>query len=100
MRVAAIDVGTNSVRLLVAQAGPEPSAGPDGSAGPDTTAGPALVTIERLMEITRLGQGVDRTGRLDPAAIERTVEVLGRFRAVMDAHGVGRGADDRHLGRP
>jgi exopolyphosphatase/guanosine-5'-triphosphate,3'-diphosphate pyrophosphatase len=55
-RVAAIDCGTNSIRLLVADA-------PDGG---------ALVDVVRRMEIVRLGQGVDRTGRLDPAAIERT----------------------------
>lgn len=56
-RVAAIDCGTNSVRLLVADA---PA---DGS---------TYVDVVRRMEIVRLGRGVDRTGRLDPAAIERT----------------------------
>lgn len=56
-RVAAIDCGTNSVRLLVAELPPD---------------GSALVDLARRMEIVRLGQGVDRTGRLDPAAIERT----------------------------
>jgi exopolyphosphatase/guanosine-5'-triphosphate,3'-diphosphate pyrophosphatase len=66
--VAAIDCGTNSTRLLVR--------GPDGS------------TLERLMRITRLGKGVDATGRLDPAAIERTVDVLQEFREVMDGFGV------------
>ncbi len=66
--VAAIDCGTNSTRLLVA----------DGSGR----------TLERLMQITRLGQGVDATGRLAEAAIERTVSALERYRAVMDTHGV------------
>jgi len=65
--VAAIDCGTNSTRLLVT----------DGRQ-----------TIERLMRITRLGAGVDRTGRLDPAAIERTLAVLREYRQVMDRHGV------------
>jgi exopolyphosphatase / guanosine-5'-triphosphate,3'-diphosphate pyrophosphatase len=65
--VAAIDCGTNSTRLLIA----------DGSRA-----------IERLMRITRLGEGVNATGRLLPAAIERTVAVLREFRGVMDAHGV------------
>ena len=65
MRVAAIDCGTNSTRLLVH----------DGER-----------TVERLMTITRLGQGVDATGRLHPDAIERTVEVLRRYRDVMDVH--------------
>jgi len=68
--VAAIDIGTNSVRLLVSEDGRR--------------------TIERLMRITRLGQGVGATGRLDPAAIERTVAVLREYREVMDRHGVGR----------
>lgn len=68
--VAAIDCGTNSTRLLVA--------GPDGS------------TRVRLMRITRLGQDVDRTGSLAPAAIERTVNVLREYRSVMDNQGVTR----------
>ncbi len=62
-RVAAIDQGTNSIRLLVA----EPAAG--GGMG----------EIARDMVITRLGEGVDATGRLDADALARTVEVLGRF---------------------
>jgi len=61
-RVAAIDQGTNSIRLLVV----EPSA--------DDGAEPA--ELARDMIITRLGQGVDRAGRFDPAALARTVEVL------------------------
>jgi exopolyphosphatase/guanosine-5'-triphosphate,3'-diphosphate pyrophosphatase len=67
-RVAAIDCGTNSTRLLVAE--------PDGAGG--------LVPVERLMRITRLGQGVDVARRLAPEAIERTVTVLREFRTVMD----------------
>ncbi len=82
MRVAAIDIGTNSVRLLVGEAGP--------SGEGETPGAPlTLVTLDRLMQITRLGQGVDRTGRLDPAAIERTVEVLHRYRTLMDGLEVG-----------
>jgi exopolyphosphatase/guanosine-5'-triphosphate,3'-diphosphate pyrophosphatase len=42
------------------------------------------------MVITRLGRGVDATGRLDPEAIERTVDVLRDYRAAMDEHGVTR----------
>jgi exopolyphosphatase/guanosine-5'-triphosphate,3'-diphosphate pyrophosphatase len=68
--VAAIDCGTNSVRLLI------------------TTDG--KTQIERLMRITRLGQGVNATGRLDPSAIERTLTVLREFRSVIDKHGVTR----------
>lgn len=74
-RVAAIDVGTNSTRLLVAEV--------DGT-GP-------LVTVERLMRITRLGKGVDASRGLDPEAIERTVAVLREYRAAMDRHGVAPG---------
>jgi len=66
--LAGIDCGTNSTRLLVA--------GEQGD------------TIERLMRITRLGQGVDATGRLADDAVERTVAVLREYRAVMDRHGV------------
>lgn len=69
MRVAAVDCGTNSTRLLVSDHGRMPG-------------------IERLMRITRLGQGVDATARLDPAAVERTVHVLREYREVMDRHGV------------
>lgn len=64
--VAAIDCGTNSVRLLVT----------DGQR-----------QFDRLMRITRLGQGVDATGRLDPAAIDRTIDVLREYRDVIDRHG-------------
>ena len=55
------------------------------------------------MRITRLGQGVDATGRLAPEAIERTVAVLSEYRAVLDRLGVERrrpGADDGHVRRP
>ncbi len=67
--VAAVDCGTNSTRLLVA----------DGQ-------GRALT---RLMRITRLGQGVDRCGVLAPDAVARTVAVLEEYRKVMDDAGVG-----------
>jgi len=74
-RVASIDCGTNSTRLLVAELGD------DGR----------LVSLERLMRITRLGRGTDATGRLDSAAVERTVEVLGEYREIMDRFGVAPG---------
>ncbi|MCU1452644.1 MAG: hypothetical protein JWN46_790 [Acidimicrobiales bacterium] len=75
-RIAAIDCGTNSTRLLVAEVDPEASGG--------------LRQLERLMRITRLGQGVDKTGSLAPEAVERTVAVLREYREVMDRHGVTR----------
>jgi exopolyphosphatase / guanosine-5'-triphosphate,3'-diphosphate pyrophosphatase len=76
-RLAAIDCGTNSIRLLVAEA--------------DGDAEGGFRTVERLMRITRLGQGVDATGRLHPDAIERTLAVLRDYRSVMDDLGVPAG---------
>jgi exopolyphosphatase / guanosine-5'-triphosphate,3'-diphosphate pyrophosphatase len=61
-RVAAVDLGTNSCRLLVT----EPRDG-------------RLVELARDMVITRLGQGIDHTGRIDPDALERTMAVLARY---------------------
>jgi exopolyphosphatase/guanosine-5'-triphosphate,3'-diphosphate pyrophosphatase len=75
-RVAAIDIGTNSVRLLVAEV--------DGGSPRDAK----LVALDRRMRITRLGQGVDRTRALAPEAIERTVTVLREYRTALDEHGV------------
>ena len=66
--VAAIDCGTNSTRLLVSRGGVE--------------------TLDRLMTITRLGEGVDQTGNLATGAINRTVDCLRGYREVMDRHGV------------
>jgi exopolyphosphatase/guanosine-5'-triphosphate,3'-diphosphate pyrophosphatase len=76
-RVGAIDIGTNSVRLLVADV--------DG-AGPDAK----LQPLERQMRITRLGAGVDRNRSLAPDAIARTVDVLRGYRATLDDLGVTR----------
>lgn len=70
--VAAVDCGTNSTRLLIARSTPEGG----------------LETVRRIMHITRLGDRVDATGRLDAAAITRTTEVLGRYREEMERHGV------------
>lgn len=75
MRVAAVDCGTNSVRLLVADVDPA-----DG----------VLVDVERRMEITRLGQGVDRTGNLDPDALARTLAALEAYRDIIRRAGAGR----------
>jgi exopolyphosphatase / guanosine-5'-triphosphate,3'-diphosphate pyrophosphatase len=71
-RVAAIDCGTNSIRLLIADVPPE---------GPHTD-------LLRRMEVVRLGQGVDATGRLAPEAIERTRKVLAEYAAQAQDHGV------------
>ena len=66
--VAALDCGTNSTRLLVA----DPSGRP----------------LERLATITRLGEGVDRTKRLAPQALDRVEAALVQYRARLDHHGV------------
>jgi exopolyphosphatase/guanosine-5'-triphosphate,3'-diphosphate pyrophosphatase len=71
VRIAAVDIGTNTVRLLVA----------------DQIAG-RLEDVARHVVITRLGQGVDGTGLLNPAAVERTLGVLREYGAVMDDLGV------------
>jgi exopolyphosphatase / guanosine-5'-triphosphate,3'-diphosphate pyrophosphatase len=75
-RVGAVDIGTNSVRLLIAEV--------DGTSPRDAK----VVPLDRRMRITRLGQGVDRTRALAPEAIERTVAVLREYRAALDDHGV------------
>ena len=75
-RVAAVDIGTNSVRLLVAEV--------DGPTPRDAK----VVPLDRRMRITRLGQGVDRTRALAPEAIDRTTAVLREYRAALDEHGV------------
>jgi exopolyphosphatase / guanosine-5'-triphosphate,3'-diphosphate pyrophosphatase len=71
-RVAAVDCGTNSLRLLVA----------------DVDAGRAELTdVARRMEIVRLGQGVDRTGRLARDALDRTADVLRDYADVIASTG-------------
>ena len=73
MRVAALDCGTNSVRLLIA----------------DVT-GDTLADVARRMRIVRLGEGVDATGRLAPAAIERTRQALLGYAAEIAERGATR----------
>ncbi|QPK80870.1 Ppx/GppA family phosphatase [Schaalia sp. ZJ405] len=75
-RVAAIDCGTNSIRLLVADVEP---GDPDGR--------PRISDLTRQMRIVRLGQDVDRTGVLDPQAIERTVEAATEYRRMIERLG-------------
>jgi exopolyphosphatase/guanosine-5'-triphosphate,3'-diphosphate pyrophosphatase len=74
VRVAVVDIGTNSTRLLVAE-----------------VAGGRLVEEHvRETEITRLGEGVDGAGRLSPSAMERVFETCGRYREAIDAAGPDR----------
>jgi exopolyphosphatase/guanosine-5'-triphosphate,3'-diphosphate pyrophosphatase len=73
-RVAAIDCGTNSIRLLVA----------------DVDAAGNLTELDRRMEVVRLGQGVDRTGELAPEALERTLAATREYAAAIEAAGAGK----------
>lgn len=70
-RVAAIDCGTNSIRLLIADIS-------DGS----------FREITRTMEIVRLGEGVDKSKRFDPKAIERTLKAVSEFSEEIKRRGV------------
>lgn len=72
-RVAAIDCGTNSIRLLIADAH-----------------GGQLRDVHREMRIVRLGQGVDATGEFAPDAIARTRAALSDYAALLQGHGVER----------
>jgi exopolyphosphatase / guanosine-5'-triphosphate,3'-diphosphate pyrophosphatase len=63
-RVAAVDCGTNSIRLLVADVDPQTG---------------VLADVLRRMEVVRLGYGVDRTGRIDPEAMERTLAMAREY---------------------
>jgi exopolyphosphatase/guanosine-5'-triphosphate,3'-diphosphate pyrophosphatase len=74
LRVAAIDIGTNTVLLLIAEVGESGK----------------LVPIVERAEITRLGQGVDRARSLDPAAVERTLGCLRNYAAEIARNGVER----------
>jgi exopolyphosphatase/guanosine-5'-triphosphate,3'-diphosphate pyrophosphatase len=71
MRVAVVDIGTNSTRLLVADVS-------DGR----------VREIERHTNVTRLGEGVDSSGRLLDAAIERVLSTCAEYRRVIDRHSV------------
>jgi exopolyphosphatase/guanosine-5'-triphosphate,3'-diphosphate pyrophosphatase len=71
-RVAAVDCGTNSLRLLVADVDPDRG---------------QVTDVARRMEVVRLGQGVDRTGRLAPEALERTMAVLRDYAGVIAGSG-------------
>lgn len=75
-RVAAIDCGTNSIRLLVAELTPRH----DGTVD--------LRDLHREMRIVRLGQGVDATGRLAPEALERTKAALADYTIAARRKGV------------
>jgi exopolyphosphatase/guanosine-5'-triphosphate,3'-diphosphate pyrophosphatase len=73
MRVAVIDIGTNSTRLLVAE-----------------VRGGAVEEVDRRTVVTRLGEGVEATGRLSDAAVGRVTDTLAAYRAAIDEHGAER----------
>jgi exopolyphosphatase/guanosine-5'-triphosphate,3'-diphosphate pyrophosphatase len=68
MRIAVADLGTNSTRLLIA----------------DADADGSLTQVDRQTTVTRLGEGVDASGRLAPAAMERVYAALTRYRDLAD----------------
>ena len=74
-RVAAVDCGTNSIRLLIAEPGP------DGG----------LVELDRRTEVVRLGQGVDATGEFHPDALTRTFAATDAYAALIRDAGVPSG---------
>ncbi|WP_026911337.1 phosphatase [Patulibacter minatonensis] len=74
MRLAAVDLGSNSTRLLIA----------------DIDDDGTLTEIVHRATVTRLGHGVDRTGRLDDAAVTRVLDELEVVRGLLDEHGVQR----------
>jgi len=67
MRVAVIDCGTNTVRLLIADPGP----------------GGTLTEVTRTLRFARLGEGVDATGRFTPEALQRTFAVVDEYAAII-----------------
>jgi exopolyphosphatase/guanosine-5'-triphosphate,3'-diphosphate pyrophosphatase len=75
MRIAVVDIGTNSTRLLIADV--DPQAGD-------------VAELERRSTVTRLGQGVDATGQLAPEAMDRVFSTLCAYRQAIDEHEVER----------
>lgn len=76
-RVAAIDCGTNSIRLLIADTATNGAMAP-------------LADVVREMRVVRLGQGVDATGELAPEALERTFEAATEYAGLIRTHGAER----------
>ncbi len=74
MRVAVVDIGTNSTRLLIADVDPDSG---------------SVQELVRHSNVTRLGHGVDATGALAPEAMDRVFGTLAGYRAEIDANGAG-----------
>jgi exopolyphosphatase / guanosine-5'-triphosphate,3'-diphosphate pyrophosphatase len=73
MRVGVVDIGTNSTRLLVAE-----------------VEGDALTELDRRTTVTRLGEGLEASGRLSDAAMARVSEALAGYREALDEHSAAR----------
>ena len=71
MRIAVVDIGTNSTRLLIAE----------------VSADGAVSEIERRSRVTRLGDGVDASGVLSDAAMERVFAALDEYTKLIEGHG-------------
>jgi len=71
-RIGAIDVGTNSIRLMVVE----------------VLADGSYRVLDEEREMTRLGQGLDRTGRIAPGALDKSLEAVGKMKAIADGLGV------------
>jgi exopolyphosphatase/guanosine-5'-triphosphate,3'-diphosphate pyrophosphatase len=72
MRVAVVDIGTNSTRLLIADVDRETG---------------VVQELVRRSQVTRLGEGVDATGRLSDDAVARVMDTLGKYASEIDEHG-------------
>lgn len=95
-RVAALDCGTNSLRLLIADidgpdlGGPDPGGREPGGPDPGGLAGDGWrkADLHREMRVVRLGEGVDRTGEFAPAALDRVRAALADYAATCRGLGV------------
>lgn len=79
MRVAGIDCGTNTIRLLISEIVPDRK---------NILGGPVLQDVVRTMEVVRLGAGVDQTGKFNEAALERTLKVVAQYAQLCREHEV------------
>lgn len=85
-RVAAVDVGTNSIRLIIAEAGGDAPGEGHGTGGWGWGGGYRVLDDER--EVARLGRGLDATGKLDPAAMKAAAIAIARMKGIAEGYGV------------
>ena len=71
MRLAAIDIGTNSTRLLISD-----------------FSGPDCMILERTMEITRIGRNINSTGKISRSSADDTLKILIKYKDLMDKNNV------------